>query len=170
MLRNLASQKDQMVPPSDHLASVSPKKQIKYNYQDWGKPINYYNNLKNAEQVPQEKDPQSQVHLNPIQFPFLKVEALANSFHMNAQEKQFLGFMFDQNFNQWICEHPEAKESEKDYAQNVIIHELVWRIKSIGTEMGDFINHNMQEVPWAEDHNQKYNHGMQNALNNLNNF
>ena len=134
MLRNLASQKDQMVPPSDHLASVSPKKQIKYNHQDWGKPINYYNNLKNAEQVPQQKDlqqsednkvPAQSVALNPIQFPFLKVEALANSFHMNAQEKQFLGFMFDQNFNQWICEHPEAKESEKDYAQNVIIHELV---------------------------------------------
>ena len=65
---------------------------------------------------------------------------------MEPQEKEFLSFMFQQNYNQWISEYPEAKDYEKDYAQNVIIHELVWRIKSIGTEMGDFINHEIQEA------------------------
>ena len=78
--------------------------------------------------------------------------------------------MFDQNYNQWIGEHPEANENEKDYAQNVIIHELVWRIKSIGTEMGNFINHEIQEAPWPEDQNQQINQSMNSALNNLNNY
>ena len=179
--QNCASSKDQMVPPPDHLASASPKG-IVYNHEDWGKPINYYNNLKcqvAPDQAPTATlpttapsctHPQTKVMINPIQFPFLKLEALSNAFHMEPQEKQFLSFMFDQNYNQWIGEHPEANENEKDYAQNVIIHELVWRIKSIGTEMGNFINHEIQEAPWPEDQNQQINQSMNSALNNLNNY
>ena len=67
-------------------------------------------------------------------------------------------------------EHRESKEFERGYAQNKIIYELAWRIKTIETEMGEFINKDIQEAPWPEDHNQNINHGMQTALDNLNHF
>ena len=92
---------------------------------------------------------------------------MANSFHMEPEEKQFLEYMFKKCYDQWIQENPQAKEYEIGYAQNKIIHELVWRIKPIGAEMSDFINHNLQETPWPEDHNQKYNQGMQSSLSNF---
>ena len=65
---------------------------------------------------------------------------MANSFHMEPEEKQFLEYMFKKCYDQWIQENPQAKEYEIGYAQNKIIHELVWRIKPIGAEMSDFIN------------------------------
>ena len=36
------------------------------------------------------------------------------------------------------------------------------------TEMGEFINKEIQEAPWPEDHDTRINQGMQTALNNLN--
>ena len=178
----LGGSRRQLAPPPGHLASASPKG-IVYKHEDLGKPINYYNNLKcqvapdqvtpanpptTAPAFAQDPQPtQSQVHLNPVQFPFIKIETLSNNFHMGSEEKQFLGFMFQQNYDQWISEHREAKDYEKDYAQNVIIHELMWRIKSIDTEMGDFINPEIQEAPWPEDQNQKINQSMNSALSNF---
>ena len=49
------SQQDQLTPQPGQLASASPQKGIKYNHEDWGKPINYYINLKNNNVAPQEK-------------------------------------------------------------------------------------------------------------------
>ena len=46
-MENSSSQQDQMIPPPDHLPSASSPKGIVYNHADWGKPINYYINLKN---------------------------------------------------------------------------------------------------------------------------
>ena len=41
-------------------------------------------------------------------------------------------------------------------------------IKSMETEMGEFVNKEIQEAPLPEEHNTRINQGMQNALDNLN--
>ena len=50
---NSGSGQDQLAPPSGQLASASSQKEIKYNHQDWGKPINYkLNNNDNYDNTP----------------------------------------------------------------------------------------------------------------------
>ena len=67
-----------------------------------------------------------------------------------------------------IQQNPDAKECEMGYAQNKIFYELTWRIKSMEYEMGEFVNKEIQEASWPEEHDSRINHGMQNALDNLN--
>ena len=55
---NSSSSKDQMVQPPDHLALASSLKGIIYNHVDWGKPINYYNNLKKSQVAAQVPHPE----------------------------------------------------------------------------------------------------------------
>ena len=67
-----------------------------------------------------------------------------------------------------IQQNLDAKECEMGYAQNKMIYELTWRIKSMEYEMGEFVNKEIQEAPWPEEHDSRINQGMQNAIDNLN--
>ena len=146
---------DPMVPPSDHGASASPKG-IVYNHEDWGKPINYYNNLKNNFQVPN-------VQISPTQ-PFAasiqeKINATCQAYKLCTQEQQMVEFMVFRSLSQ--VDLKNYKSDQQDWILNNIILEIVTKIRNMDFHMEQFINNELQQMKSmlnAYDPNQKQSH------------
>ena len=142
---NENSQKDQLVPPPDQLASASSQKGIKYNHEDWGKPINYYNNLKNNFQVPN-------VQISPTQ-PFAasiqeKINATCQAYKLCTQEQQMVEFMVFRSLSQ--VDLKNYKSDQQDWILNNIILEIVTKIRNMDFHMEQFINNELQVAPYED--------------------
>ena len=126
--------------PATRTAGIGfPQKGIKYNHEDWGKPINYYNNLNNFQnsvrldaQV-QVKDPVP----DPVQMTTAyispqaqeKINAVSQSYNLCSEEKYMLQFMFNRSISQ--VNSNQYKPSELEWVQNTILMELVNEIRGL---------------------------------------
>ena len=153
------SQQDPMVPQPDHGASASPPKGIQYKHEDWGKPINYYINLKNnlenapsvqqiapvVAQVPHTQIAPAQPFAAPIQE---KINAACQSYKLCTQEQQMVEFMVFRSLSQ--VDLNNYKPSDQPWIVNNIILEIVSRIRNIDLQMEQFVNHDLQQAPFDD--------------------
>ena len=179
--KNSGSQQDQMVPPPDHLASPSSSKGIIFKYEDWGKPINSkLNNKKKSDQNQvAPPDPNTPPAQNQVPAPIppdpipqhsenilKKLSAMASWYCLDSFQSYQLRKHFFKYFNKWGFENRGFKPRTIGYVENKIIHGIIHQIKSQEFELENLVFHDMQEVPWPEDHNERINQEMNSALNN----
>ena len=150
--QNSSSKQDQLTPQPGQLASASSKKEIQYKHEDWGKPINYYNNLKNNLKNASQVDQVPIVQINPPQ-PFAapiqeKINAACQSYKLCSQEQQMVEFMVFRSLSQ--VDLKNYKPSDQPWIVNNIILEIVSKIRNIDLQMEQFVNNDLQQAPYVD--------------------